>query len=114
MNSWNHAGADPQEISALGFMALHKARTPMGYAKRKEQPFDLTPGVQPVALDELTRLFAAISRRRLSGNAKTKRRSCSRQAYPRWQRNWSRRPPKLPSRPCAAIGDVSRARAPIS
>jgi phosphoribosyl-ATP pyrophosphohydrolase len=44
----------------------------MDYAKRKEQAFDLTPGVEPATLDELTRLFAAISRRRLSGDAKNK------------------------------------------
>ena len=44
----------------------------MGYAKRKEQAVDLTPGVEPTTLDELTRLFAAISRCRRSGDGETK------------------------------------------
>jgi phosphoribosyl-ATP pyrophosphohydrolase len=44
----------------------------MGYAKREEQAVDLIPGVEPATLDELTRLFAAISRRRRNGDAKTK------------------------------------------
>jgi len=44
----------------------------MGYAKHKEQVLNLTPGVEPATLDELTRLFAAISRRRRNGDAESK------------------------------------------
>jgi phosphoribosyl-ATP pyrophosphohydrolase len=44
----------------------------MGYAKRKEQAVDLTLGAEPTTLDELTRLFAAISRCRRSGDGETK------------------------------------------
>ena len=44
----------------------------MSYPKHKDQAVDLTPGVEPVTLDELTRLFAAISRCRRSGDGDTK------------------------------------------
>jgi len=44
----------------------------MGNAKRKEHALDLTPSVEPVTLDEITHLFAAISRRRQSGDGKSK------------------------------------------
>jgi phosphoribosyl-ATP pyrophosphohydrolase len=44
----------------------------MGYAKRKEQAFDIASGTEPEAIDELAHLFAAISRRRRSGDVGTK------------------------------------------
>jgi phosphoribosyl-ATP pyrophosphohydrolase len=63
-------GRDPRRVLARAL--LHKAPIPMSYPKHKDQAVDLTPGVEPVTLDELTRLFAAISRCRRSGDGDTK------------------------------------------
>ena len=65
--------ASPRRVSAAGFLLVRATLGfPMGYAKHKEQAFDLASSAEPEATDELARLFAAISRRRRSGDAGTK------------------------------------------